>query len=369
MGPRGTLACALACGGALFGCSFLSASDAELSGDWGLQGTDGAGTADAAAPETCAPGTKRCGASCVSVSNPATGCASDSCAPCAFAHASALCVEGACALGACEERFQDCDRLPDTGCEADTQVSSSRCGSCTNACGAASPLCTDGVCVRRCSAIKATSRGARMTVPTTGMSVGKGDYTLEAWVRSLGEFVTGRDGYYVRLADTTHEGLPALGIRGTGHLLCEVVQLGGAPWEHLVSPGPVDGNWHHLACVRAAGVHRMFVDGREVGSRPSGTDVTSTEMGTIGGWPASPIPYDAPSALLGPTRYSRIARYAATFVPKTFWTIDEHTVAQYLVSHPFDGAVLVDEAGRDNDGTHVSGFVASEGDVPCVPTP
>ncbi len=108
-------------------------------GDSGDAGTvdaavDVAVIPDAEADAGCPSGTKLCNASCVGVTNPATGCASASCDPCEFAHADALCIGGACALGTCENLWGNCDMDPTTGCETDLTSSVNHCGSCGDPC-------------------------------------------------------------------------------------------------------------------------------------------------------------------------------------------------------------------------------------------
>lgn len=350
-------------------CTLLAPGADDLSGSWGLEGDatpEAAPIADTG-PRACVPGTKRCGDACVSKSNPATGCAGDSCAPCAFDHAEALCVGGACAMGPCEAGFADCDRTASSGCEADTRVSSSRCGSCDLACGATSPLCVDSACVPKCHAVKITARAARLSLPTTGMSVGAGDFTLEVWVRRHGEFVTG--GYVFMGADSTHEGLPSIQVRVDGRVVCGLVQAGGTPQDNAASAKALDAAWHHVACVRSAGQLTVYVDGVASGSVPSAIAVTSAEAATVGGWPSSPLPYEAAPVVVGPVRYSRVARYKAAFAPRSFWRVDGDTVLQYLTTQAFNGDKVVDEAGGDNPASHVWGVIASEEDVPCVAAP
>ena len=95
---------------------------------------DGAALLDAEADAGCPPGTKWCDTTCVSVDSPATGCAQESCEPCSFDHAAALCVGGACALGSCENQWGNCDTLAGTGCETDLTSTLEHCSSCNHSC-------------------------------------------------------------------------------------------------------------------------------------------------------------------------------------------------------------------------------------------
>jgi len=99
-------------------------------------------------PPACPAGTKRCEQDCVSIANPATGCASASCAPCAFDHGAAICVGGACALGDCEVHYGDCNQDSSDGCETFLMSSDAHCGACGNTCSwpHAQGSCNAGVC-------------------------------------------------------------------------------------------------------------------------------------------------------------------------------------------------------------------------------
>jgi hypothetical protein len=65
----------------------------------------------------------------------------------ALPNATALCVNGACALGACKPGFTDCDGDPKTGCESDVNSDAKNCGACGKACPLNLPGCLNGVCV------------------------------------------------------------------------------------------------------------------------------------------------------------------------------------------------------------------------------
>ncbi|MDY0000125.1 MAG: hypothetical protein RBU30_02395 [Polyangia bacterium] len=109
---------------------------------------DGAVIPDAEVDAGCPPGTKRCDTSCVSVDSPATGCAQQSCEPCVFEHAAALCIGGACALGTCENQWGNCDTVAGNGCETDLTSTLEHCSACNNSCARphANMSCQDGTC-------------------------------------------------------------------------------------------------------------------------------------------------------------------------------------------------------------------------------
>ena len=111
---------------------------------------------EAEAAVSCGAGTKRCGNSCVNITDPATGCAAASCAPCALPRASSTCgATGECAVLGCAAGYDDCDTLAANGCEAVLSSDVSNCGACGRACAADNVLskqCAGGLCVSTCSA-------------------------------------------------------------------------------------------------------------------------------------------------------------------------------------------------------------------------
>lgn len=137
------LAAALACN------SVLGIPEAQRAIDAGASARDGgaldgdsavdAATSDAPPPilsdgGACPAGRKACGAYCVSVLDPATGCGGASCGACAFAHATAICVNAQCAVSGCELGFTHCSASASDGCEVDTRTDPANCGDCRNAC-------------------------------------------------------------------------------------------------------------------------------------------------------------------------------------------------------------------------------------------
>jgi hypothetical protein len=88
----------------------------------------------------------------------ATGSDVKNCGGCGVAcnlpNATALCVGGACDIGACNPGFRDCDANPANGCEVDTNNDPMNCGACNANCaklphaiaGCAMAACTIGSC-------------------------------------------------------------------------------------------------------------------------------------------------------------------------------------------------------------------------------
>jgi hypothetical protein len=98
----------------------------------------------------CGANEKNCNNRCVSLSDPATGCAAlDSCAPCVLPHATAYCESGLCAIAACIGDYDDCDPAQ-PGCETDLAHDPKHCGSCTaTACSTANGFA--GCSARQCA--------------------------------------------------------------------------------------------------------------------------------------------------------------------------------------------------------------------------
>ena len=92
--------------------------------------------------------------------NPATGCEADlssaaTCGDCAIAcsydHAAAECNQGACAIGACDTGWGNCDANDVNGCETDVRENVNHCGGCSSPCQAGE-VCTAGTCTTECPA-------------------------------------------------------------------------------------------------------------------------------------------------------------------------------------------------------------------------
>ncbi len=110
-----------------------------------------------AGPLTCAgacvAGKKRCGAACVTLTDPTYGCSANSCATCApeavARTAAAKCTGDQCAVGRCFAGFADCNAMWDDGCESDLATPET-CGACGKNC-AAGEVCDSGTCAAACT--------------------------------------------------------------------------------------------------------------------------------------------------------------------------------------------------------------------------
>jgi len=100
----------------------------------------------------CPSGSKLCDNACVSLTLTKYSCAQNGCVPCPVAHATAICVMGKCAVGACTGTYKDCNNDAVDGCEIDTDHDPMHCGSCdASPCVVpnATPDCSAGRCVVR----------------------------------------------------------------------------------------------------------------------------------------------------------------------------------------------------------------------------
>jgi hypothetical protein len=104
---------------------------------------------------TCDPNFKDCD------QNAATGCEADilnddaNCGGCGIACANAngrtKCVEGVC-VPSCNPGFEDCDGIPENGCEAEVLSDVDNCGACGKSCVVphATAACEQGLCKNQC---------------------------------------------------------------------------------------------------------------------------------------------------------------------------------------------------------------------------
>lgn len=351
---------ALALAATLAACSLLAPSSDSLSGEY----LDDAGASEASTPRPdapCGPGTKRCAGACVAITSAATGCAGPSCEPCQAAHATPICVAGACALGPCENGWANCNAAAADGCETDTRSSSAFCGSCLTSCGQTTPRCEQGACVPRCHAIRFTQAAAHISVPTAGMELGAGDFTVELWFAIHTDYAPAEG--YLFASNETFVASSVLVFSGGGSLFFAISSAQPDGTGTLKSALPTDTAWHHVAGVRRGGIATLYVDGTARAQEANTNAVILAGPAALGkpsGYPS----YTAHPTRIGPTRISRVARYAGAFTPRTFWPVDADTVAQYLTSRGFDGVTLHDEAGGDNNGVADLGVISNE-DTPC----
>jgi hypothetical protein len=123
-------------------CSLVVSTDALQAGDKGI----GCGTNEKVCPDPSLPGRGMC----VSTTNPTFGCGGDSCGACALPNAVPRCLrDGSCAIATCSGAHDDCNGMPEDGCEIDLSRDEQNCGSCNNVCTAdrGATSCSGGACV------------------------------------------------------------------------------------------------------------------------------------------------------------------------------------------------------------------------------
>lgn len=193
------------------------------------------------------------------------------------------------------------------------------------------------------------------------MDFGAGDLTVELWFALHADFVP-VDGYFFATNEASLVS-SVIVFAGSGSLYFSISSAQPDGTGTLHSALPTDAAWHHVAGVRRGGIATMYVDGAARAQEANTNAVIVAGAGALGR-PAGYPSFTARPTRIGPTRISRVARYAGAFTPRTFWPVDADTVAQYLTSRGFDGATLHDEAGGDNDGAADVGVISSE-DTPC----
>jgi len=98
----------------------------------------------------CLQGQKICGGVCADPDDPMYGCSPTGCAPCSMEYPNAMqvCLNGACALGECDNGFKNCNGDDADGCEANIMADPANCGACGAVCNFAHamPSCVMGSC-------------------------------------------------------------------------------------------------------------------------------------------------------------------------------------------------------------------------------
>lgn len=121
---------------ALAGCSLMI--DAQLDEKGTSTGSGGAGGVPAGMASSGASTTASASTSAgITTTTAAQGASSSSggCgATCTLANATSECIDGACAISACTDKFDDCDTIAKNGCEANLNNDADHCGSCDHAC-------------------------------------------------------------------------------------------------------------------------------------------------------------------------------------------------------------------------------------------
>ncbi|MBI5518275.1 MAG: FG-GAP repeat protein [Deltaproteobacteria bacterium] len=123
-----------ACGAA---CDATNGTASCASSACGITCNTGFGNCDGLVSNGCETNTSSSASNCGACGN-----------VCSFPNASAGCRGGACALGACNTGFGNCDAVSSNGCETNINSSATHCGACGNACSFpnAGASCASGAC-------------------------------------------------------------------------------------------------------------------------------------------------------------------------------------------------------------------------------
>ncbi|MBI3201123.1 MAG: LamG domain-containing protein [Myxococcales bacterium] len=271
---------------------------------------------------------------------------------------------GACAAGSCKV----CT-VGQTRCKAGSASTLQTCDSNgqwqDSACAASTPYCSGGTCVAL-NAMKLSSAAATVSVPSTGFALAGGPFTFETWLKVHDEFPRDPNSSFIFATNESQTNWFSLLLNANGGLGPMYQQSPSFCSFAPASKSIADGQWHHVAVTRSGNASTLFIDGVAdlvdnltwygcacaANGQPtvclSGS--APARFGAIGSLKAAPVS-------LGRVRLSSTARYTGSFTPAKSWALDASTVAQWIVSQPFLGATLVDEAGGQNTSTSLLAVV------------
>jgi formylglycine-generating enzyme required for sulfatase activity len=182
---------------------------------------------------------------------------------CTYAHATGVCGQSACALGACDAGWANCDGDAVNGCEVNINADRSNCGACGRVCGAIQ-ACVSGVCGQRSCAVAGTPGcglvavigGPTFTVGSNAISsfynaspeqpgIAVSSYAMDAYEVTVARFnawwsVRSRDLAAVRAAPIAYPGSNAIAW-GAG----------------AVAPGAQSGSFNWSAASTTRDAHPM----------------------------------------------------------------------------------------------------------------
>ncbi|HEY3233932.1 MAG TPA: hypothetical protein VGJ84_04415 [Polyangiaceae bacterium] len=142
-------------GGALTGGAGFGGADGGPMGGAGSGGLGGGGAGSGGLGGGCSATQKLCGTSCVSTSDPLTGCAAVSCTACILPQTTtAKCTSGACDVQACANGWGNCNAQAADGCEYPVSQDPEHCGSCSRVCNGtnvAALECSGSLCTSSCT--------------------------------------------------------------------------------------------------------------------------------------------------------------------------------------------------------------------------
>lgn len=149
----------------------------------------------------------------------------------------------------------------------------------------------------------------------TTVSFGKGDFTVEMFVRGSVNNTT-YELFDTRPASTNSTNYFTIGQTIPGGISVAINNTYPISSSSYI---PVDGKWHHLAMSRSSGISRLFIDGSQVGASYADTNnYTATSFGV--GWNAFGVTEDG--FYVDEMRITTgVGRYTSNFtVPSVFPT-------------------------------------------------
>lgn len=111
--------------------------------------------------------------------------------------------------------------------------------------------------------------------PLTGIAVGAGDFTIEAWIYIATAVATAR-----ALVDQNATGGVTFSLDQFHRLR---LLLSGISVVVSGSTAITAGAWHHVAACRSGGTTRLFLDGTQDGSAADANDYSGTSTYFVGG--------------------------------------------------------------------------------------
>ena len=150
-------------GSSLDGCEVHVSADPSNCGGCGLvcatQNATAACVGGVCAVGACNPGYADCNLQAIDGCEVYTPSDPNNCgtcgAVCSLPNATATCLNGACALGACNPGYADCNSQAIDGCEVNIASSPNNCGGCGTVCSPnniPTPTCSSGTCNGACAA-------------------------------------------------------------------------------------------------------------------------------------------------------------------------------------------------------------------------
>ena len=170
------------------------------------------------------------------------------------------------------------------------------------------------------------SSTSRITAtPSSTLSLGTGDYTVEMWVKSRSSTSIQSNGNYRLFEVANSSGGERIAIRdnGYGDSRFSVMENGSQLYRTSSGTNPYTGEWEWIQIIRDNGATKAYVNGSERGSASSTTDISGINKIYIGSAGTSGIGYGFNGSIRD-FRISNIAR--STTVPTEPLESDSNTL-------------------------------------------